>query len=437
MLAITHVRPRALLRVRDLDLPVPHAPDLVIARGTQLVLPNGADVAPGHRMTVRFERVALRLSFVDGDATSFSHALPTEPRVALAIAAAAALHLVVLALFMHGRVPPDSVEADARDAMKQYLAKAEERAARAEAEKAPPMAPPPDGAEAAMAPATNDSRASRGGAGKPSEEGTAGDPSRTKDGARYRITRGTDTRESRPEERALASQFGLLAILGADTSGANAGRSPWAAETGRAAMGNIFGPTIHDAAGQAGLGLSGAGSGGGGLGAGVSMGLNGADGFGGGGDGELGLGRFGTLGHGGGSGTCGANCGAGAHGRLGGTHQVKTFFMRSCGDRERGCVQVNGRLPPEAIQRIVRQNHGRLRACYEQGLHRDPSLEGRVATKFVIDRSGAVSMVSTADSAIADGSVNACIARAFGNMAFPEPEGGIVTVVYPLVFSKE
>ena len=241
MLAITHVRPRALLRVRDLDLPVPHAPDLVIARGSQLVLPNGAEVARGHRMTVRFERVALRLSFVDGDATSFSHALPTEPRVALAIAAAAALHLVVLALFMHGRVPPDSVEADARDAMKQYLAKAEERAARAEAEKAPPMATPPDGAEAAMAPATSDSRASRGGAGKPSEEGTAGDPSRTKDGARYRITRGTDTRESRPEERALASQFGLLAILGADTSGANAGRSPWAAETGRAAMGRIAG----------------------------------------------------------------------------------------------------------------------------------------------------------------------------------------------------
>lgn len=419
-LAITHVRPRAQLRIRDLGLPIAHTPDLVIARGTKL------------EPDLHLGDVALRLALVEDDATSFPFVFPTEPRVALAVAAAAALHLVVLTLFMHGRIPPDSAEADARDAMKQYLAKAEERAARAEAEKAPPMTTPPDGAEAAMAPGAG---TANGGRGTPSEEGTAGDPSRTRDGARYRVTRGSDTRADRPEERALVAQFGLLSILGADTSGQNAGRSPWAAETGRSAMGNIFGATIHDAAGQAGLGLSGAGSGGGGLGGGVSMGVNGADGFGGGGDGELGLGRLGTLGHGGGSGTCGANCGAGAHGRLGGSHQTKTFFMRTCGGGP--CIQVNGRLPPEAIQRIVRQNHGRLRACYEQGLFRDPSLEGRVATKFVIDRSGAVSMVSTAESAIADGSVNACIARAFGNMAFPEPEGGIVTVVYPLIFSKE
>ena len=65
------------------------------------------------------------------------------------------------------------------------------------------------------------------------------------------------------------------------------------------------------------------------------------------------------------------------------------------------------------------------------------TLPGRVAGLVASLVLGFAAGRSTADSAIADGSVNACIARAFGNMAFPEPEGGIVTVVYPLVFSKE
>jgi len=43
---------------------------------------------------------------------------------------------------------------------------------------------------------------------------------------------------------------------------------------------------------------------------------------------------------------------------------------------------VNGRLPPEVIQRIVRQNFGRFRNCYESSLRTNPSLTGRVAVKF-------------------------------------------------------
>ena len=97
-------------------------------------------------------------------------------------------------------------------------------------------------------------------------------------------------------------------------------------------------------------------------------------------------------------------------------------------------VRVNGRLPPEAIQRVVRQNFGRFRACYEDGLVRNPSLEGRVEVKFVIDRAGGVAGATA--SGFGDDGVSRCVARAYEAMSFPRPEGGIVTVVYPLVLSS-
>jgi hypothetical protein len=103
-----------------------------------------------------------------------------------------------------------------------------------------------------------------------------------------------------------------------------------------------------------------------------------------------------------------------------------------------GAVQVNGRLPPEVVSRIVRQNFGRFRLCYENGLRINPTLVGRVVVKFVINASGAVAMTADGGSDLPDAGVVACVLRGIGNLSFPQPEGGgMVTVVYPLVFSTE
>jgi Ca-activated chloride channel family protein len=151
-------------------------------------------------------------------------------------------------------------------------------------------------------------------------------------------------------------------------------------------------------------------------------------GEGGGGRGEgIGLGNIGTLGHGAGTGT-GQGFGSGA-GRLGGQHATQAPQLRQ------GATQVNGRLPPEVIQRIVRQNFGRFRLCYENGLRSNPNLRGWVSTRFVIDRSGAVSAASVASSDLGDPAVAQCVVRSFGNMSFPAPEGGVVSVVYPIAFA--
>ena len=99
-----------------------------------------------------------------------------------------------------------------------------------------------------------------------------------------------------------------------------------------------------------------------------------------------------------------------------------------------GTTTVNGRLPPEVIQRIVRQNFSRFKACYQDGLRTNPSLQGRVAVKFVISRDGSVGSPQDGGSDLPDPTVVQCVVRGFGSLVFPQPEGGTVSVVYPLIF---
>ncbi len=103
-----------------------------------------------------------------------------------------------------------------------------------------------------------------------------------------------------------------------------------------------------------------------------------------------------------------------------------------------GSTSVSGRLPPPEIQKVVRAEFGKLRACYTEGLGRDAALTGRVMVRFVIDREGKVSRVIAApESTLSDEKVVDCVLAHFSNMVFPKPEGGIVSVVYPIVFASE
>jgi Ca-activated chloride channel family protein len=120
-----------------------------------------------------------------------------------------------------------------------------------------------------------------------------------------------------------------------------------------------------------------------------------------------------------------------AHGALAGSHLASPPQVRMC------MTTVSGRLPPEVIQRIVRLQAGRFRACYERGLMKNPQLAGRVLTRFVIDLAGQVASASDAGSDLPDPEVVACVVRGLYSLDFPEPEGGIITVVYPFMFSSD
>ena len=208
----------------------------------------------------------------------------------------------------------------------------------------------------------------------------------------------------------------MIGLLNAGGGGdPNAPTAPWGREDSlgndpMSARGNMWGDAIGDSFGAGGLGLSGIGEGGGGRGEGI------------------GLGNIGTIGHGAGTGT-GQGFGNG-HGRLGGAPPDQVALAPS------GRDEVNGRLPPEVIQRIVRQNFGRFRLCYENGLRNNPNLQGRVAgqVRHRPRRRGVARRQTAARTCRITGVVQ-CVVRGFGNLSFPQPEGGIVTVVYPIIFS--
>jgi hypothetical protein len=199
--------------------------------------------------------------------------------------------------------------------------------------------------------------------------------------------------------------------------------SPWATDTqlGQDAMnkhGGLFGATADDMMGY-GLGLTSNGEGGGGNGLGIGIdGIGDLVGGGGNGPGKWGIGKGDKDGIGNG------------HGPGHGAHVVKSPQVRQLQK-----IDTNGHLPPEVIQRIVRQNFGRFRLCYEAGLRGNPALTGRVVTKFVIGRDGAVAQAADGGSDIPSKDVISCVVRSFGSLSFPQPEGGIATVIYPIVLS--
>ena len=214
------------------------------------------------------------------------------------------------------------------------------------------------------------------------------------------------TRGDLPSEEPAPS---AMAQATAAPAGGTPGAAPARAADPMSARGNMWGDEIGDSFGAGGLGLSGVGEGGGGRAEAQEFGM------------------IGTLGHGAGTGS-GQGFGSG-HGRLGGSHRASPPTVRM------GATTVNGRLPPEVIQRIVRQNFGRFRLCYENGLRNNPNLQGRVSVRFVIGADGAVSNVANAGSDLPDAAATACVIRAFVGLSFPQPEGGIVTVTYPILFA--
>lgn len=223
---------------------------------------------------------------------------------------------------------------------------------------------------------------------------------------------------TRGEMRQIVERDSVISLLAEFTQKQAGVESPWAAlaRTGFDPVntaGGMFGDVLGDTNGT-GLGLHGLDQGGG-------FGCEGC----------YGVGTIGTLGRGTGNvpGPGHGDDGSGrGHGRLPGEHKVKVPRITEAN------TVVNGHLPAEIIQRVVRNNFGKFRFCYEGGLRGNPSLHGRVMVNFVIARDGSVSTASDGGSDLQNADVVSCVVRSFANLSFPSPEGGIVTVRYPIVF---
>ena len=372
-------------------------------------------LARDHVLDVAFGSFSLKARLVETEsfATSFSPMEDASKYGGFALSALAHLScLASLALFLPALGANDDAEIS-RDqilTMQHLLSASAEREEEAkEAENVGPQDALPD-------------HGASGGGRARGSEGAMGTPKAVKTVGHWSAA-GDNPRElqslTRAEKQALVKDFGMLGLIATMNIDPNAPSVPWA-DALRGAdreshLGALFGPDANDALGLGGLGVSGAEEGGGGYV--VGTGTNEVGDFSQSLDHRVGTGDPGGMGHG-----C-AGCG------IHGTHKV-TGGLRM--PRE---ITTNGRLPSEVIQRIVRQNAGRFRACYASALRTNPSLEGRVEVRFMIDRGGQVSTAQDGASDLPNESVRSCIVRSFYDLSFPAPEGGTVTVVYPLALS--
>lgn len=171
--------------------------------------------------------------------------------------------------------------------------------------------------------------------------------------------------------------------------------------------GGLTGSEVGEAYGVGGLGLVGTGKGGGGTG-----------------EGTIGLGTTGLIGKGGGGGS-GSGYGRGSGAGFGGRGKRVPRVRQAR-------AKVKGQMDASIIRRIVRAHINEVRACYNQGLARNPTLRGRVAVQFMINATGRVSSSVVQSSSIKDRSVANCIAKAVKRWKFPKPKGGgIASVTYP------
>jgi hypothetical protein len=101
-----------------------------------------------------------------------------------------------------------------------------------------------------------------------------------------------------------------------------------------------------------------------------------------------------------------------------------------------GAVEATSGIPVEVIRRILRQNYGRFRQCYEKGLERHRNLQGEVRVRFAIELDGNPSNSRDDGSTLPDASVIRCMASAIERLSFPKlggpwagPDGGPMSVL--------
>ena len=175
--------------------------------------------------------------------------------------------------------------------------------------------------------------------------------------------------------------------------------------------GGLTGSEVGEAYGVGGLGLVGTGRGGGGTG-----------------EGTIGLGNTGLIGKGGGGGK-GSGYGRGSGAGFGGRGKRVPRVRQAK-------AKVQGALDKDIIRRIVRAHINEVRSCYNQGLTKNPNLQGRVAVNFVITTTGKVGSSVVQETSLKDRSVANCIAKAVKRWKFPKPRGGgNVIVTYPFTLT--
>jgi hypothetical protein len=90
-------------------------------------------------------------------------------------------------------------------------------------------------------------------------------------------------------------------------------------------------------------------------------------------------------------------------------------------------------VDPEVIGLAVRANAGRFQRCYESAREANPSLQGLIEVRFLINTDGTVGQAMAAEtdlpSPVAD-----CVVNAFYGLVLPEQKSPAIAQ-YPMFFN--
>jgi hypothetical protein len=128
--------------------------------------------------------------------------------------------------------------------------------------------------------------------------------------------------------------------------------------------------------------------------------------------------------------------GVGAGGVVKGIENGDALPGLSIGD-DAGDPLVEGGLEKSVIARVINQNIGQVRFCYERGLLLNPDLSGKIVANWDINASGNVQGTKIRQSTMNNNPVEQCILRRISKWKFPQPSGNtVVTVSYPFLFKS-
>ena len=100
-----------------------------------------------------------------------------------------------------------------------------------------------------------------------------------------------------------------------------------------------------------------------------------------------------------------------------------------------GTPVILGALDRSLTMKVIDQNLGRLKYCYQREVTNNPSLKGKITVKFVVAKDGTVSKANIESSSMRNPKVEDCLTKAFMRFTFPKPKGGgMVIVSYPFAF---
>lgn len=91
----------------------------------------------------------------------------------------------------------------------------------------------------------------------------------------------------------------------------------------------------------------------------------------------------------------------------------------------------------EEIRQVMKKNLSSFKACYDQGLPKNPNMKGKVVFEWEVLNDGSVGKVELKSSELNDEAVQACLIEKLKALKFLASKNGELAVItYPMVFSK-